>query len=347
MNFYNEQHQFYCGIDLHSRQMYVCVMDQQGKIHLHRNIRNDAHYFLKLLDPFRCDVVVGSECIYNWYWLADLCAVQNIPFVLGHALYMRAIHGAKAKNDRIDSEKITLLLRAGMLPQAYVYPQKMRATRDLMRRRTYLVRIRADILSHIQLTNHQYNLPAFNKNLSKKHNRLGLVEHFPSVPVQQSIKANESTIDHLQQTINQMELFISSQAKEHDPNAFRILRSTHGIGKVLSLTILYEIENIHRFPSVGDFLSYARLVKCAKESAGKRYGSCGKKIGNVHLKWAFSEAAVLFLRQNELAQKWYQKSQKKHGKGKALSILAAKLGRCVYFMLKRQRSFDMNKFFSK
>jgi transposase len=113
---------------------------------------------------------------------------------------------------------------------------------------------------------------------------------------------------------------------------------------VLSLVILYEIHDIRRFPRVQDFVSYARLVKCAKESAGKRHGSSGKKIGNVHLKWAFSEAAVLFLRANPEGLEYKRRLERKHGKAKALSILAHKLGRAVYYMLLREKAFDMKKF---
>jgi transposase len=122
------------------------------------------------------------------------------------------------------------------------------------------------------------------------------------------------------------------------------LRTVHGIGKVLSLVILYEIHDIRRFPRVQDFASYARLVKCSKESAGKRYGTSGKKIGNVHLKWAFSEAAVLFLRANPEGLKYKQRLERKHGKAKALSILAHRLGRAVYYMLLREKAFEMSKF---
>src|SRR5262247_4860136 len=115
--------------------------------------------FLQAIAPYREDVVVCVECIFTWYWLADLCTHEGIPFVLGHALYMKAIHGGKAKNDTIDAHKIAVLLRGGMLPQAYVYPAEMRATRDLLRRRIHLMRKRAEWLGHIQQTNSQYNLP--------------------------------------------------------------------------------------------------------------------------------------------------------------------------------------------
>ena len=132
--------------------MYLCILNQAGAIVLHRNMRAEPESFLQAVEPFRQDIVVAVECIFTWYWLADLCAHAEIPFVLGHALYMKAIHGGKAKNDKIDAYKIAALLRGGMIPQAYVYPQEMRSTRDLMRRR-------AELLAHVQLTNQQYNLP--------------------------------------------------------------------------------------------------------------------------------------------------------------------------------------------
>jgi transposase len=122
------------------------------------------------------------------------------------------------------------------------------------------------------------------------------------------------------------------------------LQTVPGIGKILRLGLLYEIHDIARFPSGQDFVSYCRLVKCAKESAGKRYGTSGKKIGNAYLKWAFSEAAVLFLRNNPAGQKYLARIERKHGKGKALTILAHKLARAVYYMLKRDTAFDLDKF---
>jgi len=117
-----------------------------------------------------------------------------------------------------------------------------------------------------------------------------------------------------------------------------------GIGKILSLVLLYEIHAIDRFPRVQDFVSYCRLVKCAKESAGKRYGTAGAKLGNAYLKWAFSEAAVLFLRTHPAGQKYLARLEKKHGQGKALTVLAQKLARAVYYMLRRKTAFDMPMF---
>jgi hypothetical protein len=129
MRFYTGQHRHSCGIDLHTRTMYVCILDATGQLLVHRNLPAKPEAFLAVIAPYREDLVVAVECIFTWYWLADLCAKEGIRFVLGHALYMKAIHGGKAKNDKIDAHKIAVLLRGGMLPQAYVYPAGMRATR--------------------------------------------------------------------------------------------------------------------------------------------------------------------------------------------------------------------------
>ena len=300
--------------------------------------------FLKAIEPFREDIVVGVECIFTWYWLADLCAEHRIAFILGHALYMKAIHGGKAKNDRIDSKKIAAIMRGGTFPMAYVYPADMRATRDLLRRRNHLARKRADLLSHIQNTNSQYNMEPFGAKITYKKNRAGVAEQFTDPDVRMSMEADLELIAHLDELKNKLELHIVRNAKNHDPQALYRLRSVPGIGPIISLVMLYEIRDINRFGRVQDFASYARLVKCSKESAGKRYGTGGSKIGNAHLKWAFSEAAVLFLRGNPEGMKFKKRLEKKHGKAKSLSILAHKLGRAVYYMLKRDQAFDMQKF---
>jgi transposase len=344
MRFYTQQHPFYCGIDLHARSMYVCIVNRDGEILLHRNMKAAPEPFLKAVAPYRDGLVVAVECIFTWYWLADLCTAEGIPFVLGHALYMKAIHGGKAKNDKIDSHKIAVLLRGGMLPQAYVYPAEMRATRDLLRRRTHLMHKRAELLAHVQNTNSQYNLPEIGKKIAYKATRDGVAERFADPAVQKTIEVDLALITYYDQLLGDLELSIIKAAKHQDANTLYLVQTVPGIGKILSLVLLYEIHRIDRFPSVQDFASYCRLVKCSKESAGKRLGTSGAKIGNAHLKWAFSEAAVLFLRNNSQGQKLLARLEKKHDKGKALTILAHKLARAVYYMLKRKTAFNMDLF---
>jgi transposase len=347
MRFSTKQHKFYCGIDLHARTMYLCILNQDGEILVHRNMPAGPDPFLKTIAPYREHLVVCVECLFTWYWLADLCAREGIPFVLGHALYMKAIHGGKAKNDQIDAQKIAVLLRGGMLPQASVSPADMRATRDLLRRRMPLMRKRAELLAHIQNTNSQYNLPEIGKKLAYKTNRDGVAERLSDPAVQKSIEVDLALIDHDDHLLRDVELSILQTAKQHEANTLCLLRTVPGIGELLSLVLLYEIHDIQRFPRVQDFVSYCRLVKCAKESAGKRSGTSGAKIGHASLKWAFSEAAVLFLRNNPHGQKSLARLEKKHGKGKALTVRAHKLARAVYSMLQRKTAFDMPQFLQR
>src|SRR5262245_36276045 len=256
MRFYTKQHQFYCGIDLHARTMYVCILSQGGEIVLHRNMPSRPEALLKAIAPYRDDIVIAVECIFTWYWLADLCAQEGLPFVLGHALYMKAIHGGKAKNDKIDSQKIAVLLRGGMLPQAYVYPAEMRATRDLLRRRMHLMRKRAALLAHVQNTNSQYNLPEIGKKIAYKANRDGVAERFPDPTVQKSIEVDLALIDAYDRLLTDLELYIVKTARQQDANTLYLLQTVPGIGKILSLVLLYEIHQIDRFPRVQDFVSY-------------------------------------------------------------------------------------------
>ena len=333
------QHPLYCGIDLHARSTYVCILSHDGEILLHRNMQAAPAPFLKAVAPYRDGLVVAVECLFTWYWRADLCAEQGIPFVLGHALYMKAIHGGKAKNDKIDSQKIAVLLRGGMLPKAYVYPAEMRATRDLLRRRMHLMHKRAELLSHVHNTNSQYNLPEIGKKIAYKANRDGVAARFADPAVQKTVEVDLALITYYDELLRDLELYILQTAKQHDAHTLYLLQPVPGMGKVLSLVLLYEIHRIDRFPSVQEFASYARLVKCSKESGGQRLGTSGKKIGNAHLKWAFSEAAVLFLRNNPQGQKLLARLENKHDKGKALTILAHKLARAVYYMLKRKTAW--------
>jgi transposase len=276
-------------------------------------------------------------------WLADLCEDEGIPVVLGHALYMRAIPGGTAKNDRIDSHKIAALLRGGLMPQADVYPRRMRATRDLLRRRNHRMHQRAELYAHIQNTASQYNLSDPLGRIATPQNRRGLLERFDHRGVQKNMAVDVALVDFYDPLLAELEHDIEKIAHGHDPVSLALLRTIPGVGNILALVMLDEIEQITRFPRVQAFVSSCRLVKSAKESKGKRYGTSSKKIGNAHLTWAVSEAAVRFRTNNEPAQQYLAKLATRHGKGKALSILAHKLGRAVYFMLKQHVAFDQAK----
>lgn len=324
--------------------MYACVVDAGGKKHLHRNFKTrQADKFFEELEPFGDGLVIGCESTFNWYWLADQCDARKLPFVLGHALYLKAIHGGKVKNDKLDSEKLAMLLRGGNFTTAYAYPAKLRATRDLLRRRTYFVRLKAQLLTHLQIINHQHNFDPFEKKITYKSNRVGLADRFDNPSVKASVEIDVGTADFLHDQIRKLELHIEQSAKVDDPQALYRLQSIPGVGRILAMTMLYEIHDINRFATVGKFLSYCRLVKGSHTSAGKSYGSPGKKIGNAHLKWAFSEAVPLLKRCSPEARAFVDRIEKKRGKARAFSYLAVKLGRAVYYMLKRGEAFELER----
>jgi len=215
MRFYTQRHQFTCGIDLHARTMYLWILDCDGKTVYHANLPATAAALVEALSPYRDttgdgDLVVAVECMFAWYWVADVCEAHGIHFALGHALYMKAIHGVKHKHDKLDAQKIAKLTYGGNLPLAYTYPAPMRATRDLMRRRSFFVRQRALLLTHIQTTCQQYNLPAFNKRIAYKANRVGVADHFRDLDpsVGEMVQTDLAMIDHIDTQVRQLELSI-------------------------------------------------------------------------------------------------------------------------------------------
>ncbi len=395
MKYYTSTTEFNCGIDLHARQMYVCLMDRQGKKLVHTNVKdNDFAYLLKLVEPYKHSLTVCCECMFGWYWLADACQAAGLTFVLAHALYVRAIHGGKNKNDRIDSEKLAHLLRSNLISPAYVYPAQQRPLRALLRQRIFYVWRRAQLLARIHCHQLAHNrIPAKQSRWTRDdwEERLLKAEMHPlrqrifyvwrraqllarihchqlahnRIPAKQSrwtrddweerllkaeihplrqlaLQNDLAMIRHFDHQIFEVEKELYRQTKQVAAREYALLQTVPGIGENLGLTLLYEIGDINRFPTVKDFLSYCRLVKGTVASAGKIKGLRGAKLGNPYLRWAFGEAAVIAKRDHfrirPLAQRL--EAQMQGNKFKANTVLAIKLARSVYFMLKNKTVFD-------
>lgn len=335
---------YFCGIDLHGRNMYVCIVDKEGTILFHRNLHNDFKLFKSSIQKFLPDISVGVESMYCYYWLADACRSESIPFYLGHAYYMKAIHGGKKKSDRIDSKTIADLMRCNHFPLAYPYPREMRGTRDLLRRRQRFARLRAECYAHIQIIFMQHAIPISPADVKDKRNRRNLIQLHNDPDVRMSIATNLDMIDFLDPIIKKLEQNIRVRAKQHDRTALNILLSVPGIGDMLSLVILYECHQIDRFPSPQKFSSYARLVKCKHTSNGKITKGGNPKIGNPYLKWAIGDIIVQAARTSPLIQKYYQNLQARFGKARAKSIIAHKFGVAIYYMLKNKQCFNEKRF---
>jgi len=336
---------YYCGVDLHARTMYLCLMDQSGQIHVHRNIKNDFALFQRVLAPYQESVAMSVESTFNWYWLADGCHQADIPFYLGHAFYMKSIHGGKKKNDRIDSRMLADLMRTNFFPLAYAYPQRMRATRDLLRRRHRFVALRAEGYTHIQNTfSQQAYLDPLQAMVKSKTTRRELSAHLADPDLSLSIHSDLDMIEALDAIIYTLEKQLATQAKHHDPKAFALLKTMPGVGKMIALTILYEIHTIERFRSAGALSSYSRLVKIQHESAGKKTKGGNNRIGNPHLKWAFTEIILRAQVDSPAIKKYYGKLKNKHGVAKAKSVIAHKFAVSTYHMLKKGCVFDQREF---
>jgi transposase len=327
-----------------ARQMYVCVMDRDGKKLVHTNIKNnDFDFFLKLVAPYRHDLTVCAECMFGWYWLADACQAANLPFVLAHALYLKAIHGGKNKNDRIDSEKIAHLLRTNLIPPAYVYPADKRPLRALLRQRLFYVWSRSELLARIQSHQLAHNRPLIRQTRPNRDPWEEKLLAQEDNPIRQLALQNDlALIRHYDTQITALEEQLQRLTKATAWRDYTLLQTVPGIGEHLGLTLLYEVGDINRFPTVKDFVSYCRLVKGTVASAGKIKGLRGAKLGNAYLRWAFGEAAVIAKRDHAVIGPLAQRLEAKMNgnKFKANTVLAIKLARAVYFMLKNKTVFD-------
>jgi transposase len=338
------QHRFYAGVDLHARVLYLVVLDHDGQTRFARNLPAQPEPFLHAVAPFRDGLVVACECMHCWYWLADICRDHDIAFVLGHAWAMKAVHGCKTKCDRKDAEAIARLLKGGNFPPAYAYPRERRGLRDLLRARLRLVRQRAELYGHVHTARRQANLPPVSSDVKYKSKRDGITADIADPLVRRRVETHLGLLAPLDTTIRQLEAELEDAAKEHYPTELAVLQSTPGVGLVLSLTILLEIDTIDRFDTRQQFCSYARLCGAVQTSDNKRTGAGNRKAGNAWLKWAFSEAAVLSAQKDERIGAYLQRLASRLGKAKALSALAHKLGRAFYHMLHTKEVFDVTRF---
>ena len=337
--------EFYCGVDVHPKRSHICILDNTGKKYVNRNMVNNFENFKEILNPFLPNIVVGCESTYSYYWLADGCHQHRIPFYLGHALYMKAISQNKQKNDKLDARTIAELLRTNFFPEAYPYPKEMRPTRDLLRRRHRLVRIRAEAYSHIQMVAHQYTIEGIGSaQVKDKTYRPTLIKLFNDHQLTSMIISDLEVIDALDPVISKIEKEVQQNAVYHNPRDVLLLKTTPGIGEILSLIVLYETHNINRFPKHQQYASYSRVVRTQQTSNGKITGKKNNNMGNPYLKWAFNSIIISAQQSSERIKKFYQKLESKYGKSNARARIAHKFNTAIYYMLKNSQPFDEKRF---
>lgn len=330
----------YAGIDLHSNNSMVVIQDEQDNLVVRRRLPNDLQAVGEWLKPYRGDLAgVVVESTFNWYWLVDGLMDQGYPVHLANTVAIRPYEGQKHRDDTSDARLLAKLLRLGELPEGYIYPRTQRAVRDLLRKRSQLVRQATMNLLSIQ------NL--FSRNLGEglSANRVKQLESedveaiFPDANVALAVKSNLAVLNCLRAWIIELERAVSGQVRLC--KGYKKLLTVPGIGEVLASTIMLETGDINRFRDVGNYVSYARLVGSSYMTNGKRKGSGNTKNGNAYLCWAFIEAANFGIRFNPLIRSYYQRKQARTKRIVALKAVAHKLARACYHVIKEDVAFDV------
>jgi len=335
----------FCGIDLHSNNAVYVITDEQDRQLFSKRLPNDLAVVLGALEPYRDRLkAVAVESTYNWYWLVDGLMDYQYPVCLANPAKMEQYDGIKEANDLTDAAFVTHLLRLGVLPTGYIYPRQDRPVRDLLRRRTLLVRYRTSLKQSLQnMVVRQTGRSLGWRKVRDLDNEaraelLGDDDCLPFVADQQV-----ELIELLDERIKRFEQKVLEHA--HLRSAYECLLTLPGVGVILGLTIMLETGQIERFKRVGDYTSYCRCVRATRSSNGKKKGSNNSRNGNAYLSWAFVEAVHHAIRCCPAAKKFYDRKMAKRNGALATKALAAKWTKAAYYMMQRQEAFDLKRVF--
>jgi transposase len=334
----------YGAIDLHSSNNVAVVIDEQDQVVYQKRLPNDLSRIVEQLSPYRLGLEgIVVESTYNWYWLVDGLMEHGYRVHLANTAAIQQYEGLKYTNDHSDARWLAHILRLGVLPQGYIYPKQERPIRDLLRKRSQMVRQRTTNLLSIE------NLLTRNTGTSMSANRVKVLddsqvdELLANSDLALAVKANLAMMQRADEQTKILEQRVRElvQLKRE----FSLLKTVPGIGQILALTITLETGDIGRFCSVGNYASYCRCVGSQKLSNGKRKGSGNTKNGNKYLAWAFVEAANFAVRYQPLIRRFYQRKKDKSHGVLAIKAVAHKLCRACYYIMKDRVVFDISKAF--
>ena len=334
----------YCGIDLHSNNSVVAVLDEQDRTVYEKRLPNDLETIIEVLCIYQAELAACVvESTYNWYWLVDGLMAAGFVVRLAHTSALPEYSGLKYSNDFSDARHLAYLLRLGLLPTGYIYPKEERALRDLLRRRLLLVRQRS--LHHVSLQSliARHSGQRLNTLQIKMLTRKQLADYLQG----HALLGGEITRQArcwLETAVKRIDGELQRHIKPRED--YQLLQSIPGVGPVLGTTIALETGTIERFASAGNYASYARCVKSEKISNGKYKGQGNKKNGNKYLAWAFMEAGHYGAIWNPRINRYYQRKKAKAHIMVAKKAVANKLARACYHMLKRGEVFDVTRAFS-
>lgn len=335
----------YAGVDLHSNNSYLGIIDKKEKKVLKKKMPNDLEEILRELKPYRKDLEgVVVESTFNWYWLVDGLMDNGYRVHLANPSAIKQYEGLKHSDDAQDAFHLAHLLKLGILPEGYIYPKEERPVRDLLRKRLQLVQQKTShILSFKNLVSRNlgFQMPSNDiKNVSEED----VKDMFKEEHLVLAGQANITTMHFLKERITEIEKAVLRQAKLREE--YRKLLTVSGIGKILAVTIMLETGEITRFPEVGNYVSYCRCVGSTRISNGKSKGEGNRKNGNKYLSWAYVEAANFAVRGYPYVRSYYQKKAAKTNNIVAIKAVSHKLARASYYVIKNQEVFDPKKAFS-
>jgi len=334
----------YCGIDLHSNNHWLTIIDEADRRLFERRVPNDMAVTLRELEPYRGALEsIAIESTYNWYWLADGLMEAGYPVKLVNTSAVKKYEGLKHADDRHDAFHLAHLSRLGILPTGSIYPKKERGVRDLLRQRSRLVQQRTAHVLNVKSTYaRQLNIKAEKRILNGEQ-----AAPWPEVSdphIAMAIDVHRPIIVAINTQIDRVEREIRLQTKENA--RFALLQSVPGIGPILAWHILLETGEIARFADVGHFTSYCRLVPGVKISNGKKKGEGNTKNGNPYLAWAFHEASHTAVRHLPQAKRYYERKSRQRNRPVAMKAISHKLARACYFILRDGVKFDPDKLFT-
>jgi len=335
----------YAAFDLHSRSSHLAVVDEQGNKVFKTKLANEAENMLLALEPFREGLAaIAVESTFNWYWLVDALMESGHHVCLANPVAVQKYKGLKYSDDASDAIWLAEMLRLDILPQGYIYPREQRPIRDLLRKRTHLVKLRTSLINSLA------NIVARNMGVSLGGNKIKQLTSDHVAPLLDgdddlalSGRVSKEAIDYLTRQITTLEKVL--ECKLPLKQEYALLRTIPGVGTILSLTITLETGPIGRFPQVGNYASYCRKVPTRWTSAGKQKGSGNKKNGNKYLAWAFSEAAELARRFDPKIKAYYDRKAARTNAMIAHSTVAHKLSRAAYYIMRDKVPFDRERLF--
>lgn len=335
----------YGGIDLHAKNSVIVLLDEHDAVVYRKRVPNQLAVILQQLAPYR-ERVHGLvvESTYNWYWLVDGLLDADYTVHLANPAAMKQYAGLKYTDDHTDAQWLAHLLRLGLLPTGYIYPKEERAVRDLLRKRSQLVRQQTMNVLSIQNLLLRNTGTTLSSARIKRLTPAGIPPLVSLPEVALALQATVTVLHGLTEQIAHLEKAVKARVALQP--AFQHLRSVHGIGETLALTIMLETGDIRRFPTVGQFASYCRCVRSAKLSNGKRKGRGNTKNGNKYLAWAFVEAAHFAVQWDPKVRRFYERKKAKTHALVAHKAVAHKLARACYHMLRDQVPFDVHKAFA-